>query len=103
MAHVNCVIQVQSFHPFRQVVGISIEIIAFPGLAGTAVATAIMRDAAITARREKEHLVFESIGTQRPSVAEYDGLAFAPVFVKDVCPVLCFYHAHITPLFIWFI
>jgi hypothetical protein len=53
-------------------------------LAGSAMATAVVGDAAIAVRGEEKHLGFPRVGVQRPAVAEDNGLARAPVFVVDL-------------------
>ena len=47
---------------------------------------AIVRDAAIAVRRQKEHLVFDGIRAERPAVTENDWLPLAPVIVIDLRP-----------------
>lgn len=47
-------------------------------------ATSIVRDATEASLGQKEHLIFERIGAQRPTVAENDGLSCAPVVVINV-------------------
>src|SRR5229473_639288 len=42
------------------------------------------RDDATTVFEEEQHLRVPVIGRQRPAVAEHDGLALAPVLVKDL-------------------
>ena len=44
----------------------------------------IMRNDAIAVVEEEQHLRVPIIGRQRPTMAEHDGLSFAPVFVVDV-------------------
>jgi hypothetical protein len=50
--------------------------------------TAVVGNAAITARSQKEHLFFKGVRTQRPTVTKNDGLPIAPVFVINMCAVL---------------
>ena len=69
------------------------------GWLGAAVAAAIMGDAAIAMRRQKEHLVFERIRRKRPAVAEDDGLSFARILVINFGTVLgC--NEHVTSSFV---
>jgi hypothetical protein len=67
------VLQVEVFDQRREVVGVSVHLVAVPRLARTAVAAPIMRGASVAACGEKQHLVFPRVSAQRPSVAEYDG------------------------------
>src|SRR5262245_64042830 len=61
-------------------------------------APAIMRDAAITARSEKEHLVLERICGERPAVAEDYRLPPTPVVVVNLRAVLSSDRTHVkTP------
>src|SRR5215468_3126246 len=71
-----------------EVVGIRVQIVAVPGLARTPMAAAVMGNAAVAARGQKEHLVFPGVRAQRPAVAEDDGLSTAPVLVIDLRAVL---------------
>src|SRR6266540_3505698 len=57
-------------------------------------ASAIMSDAAVAARGEKEHLVFEGIGAERSSMAENHRLPHAPILVINRSTVLRGNRAH---------
>jgi len=84
VTHVDCVLQVELFDECREVVGVGIKVVAIPRLARTAMSPPIMRDAAISARCEIEHLIFESIRGERPTMAENHGLSAAPVLEIDL-------------------
>jgi len=43
---------------------------------------------------QEEHLVFKSIGRERPSMTEDDGLTLAPIFVIDLGAVFDCYRRH---------
>jgi hypothetical protein len=62
--------------------------IAVPGLTRPAMAAAIMDDAAIAVRSQEEHLVLEGVCAERPAMAEYDGLARAPIIEIDLRSIL---------------
>src|SRR5439155_427731 len=47
-------------------------------------AAAVMSDAAISAGRQKEHLVLEGVRAQRPPMAEDHGLSATPVLVVEI-------------------
>jgi hypothetical protein len=94
MANVDCILQIEGFDQCRQVISISVEIITDPRLAGTPVATSVMSNAAESARSQEEHLVFEGIRTEGPSVAEDDGLAGSPVIIVDLRSVFSGDSAH---------
>ena len=78
VADVDRVLQIERFDQRREVVGVGVHFVAVPRLARPAVAAAIMRDAAIAARGQKEHLVFPGVRAQRPAVAEDHGLSRCP-------------------------
>jgi hypothetical protein len=84
----NCLFQVELLHESGKIVGVGVHVVADPGLAGAAMAAAVMRDAAIPARGEEEHLVFEGIGGEGPAMAEYHRLPVAPILVIDTRSVL---------------
>src|SRR5579859_545049 len=50
-------------------------------------ATAVMRDATISMRGKKYHLVFPCVGAQWPAMAENNRLPFAPILVVNLCTV----------------
>src|ERR1019366_7878554 len=89
MADVDRVVQIERFDELREIVGVSIPLIAFPRLTRTSVPAAIVRDAAEIVVGEKKHLVLKRVGIERPAVAENDGLSVAPIFVIeiDVCGI----------------
>jgi hypothetical protein len=78
VADVDRVLQVELADELGEVVGVGVEVVAVPGLARAAVAAAIVRDAAVAARGEEEHLVLEGVGAERPAVTEDDGLVPCP-------------------------
>jgi hypothetical protein len=84
MAYVDGILEIELLDEFRQVVGVSVHVVAGPWLAGTPVAAAVMCDASISARGEIEHLVFERICGERPAMAEDHRLPGAPVLVIDL-------------------
>src|SRR5262245_44594376 len=59
-------------------------------------APSIMRDTAISARSEKEHLVLERIRGERPAVAEDYRLPRTPVVVVNLRAVLGSDRTHVT-------
>src|SRR5262245_16696457 len=59
-------------------------------------AAPIMGDATVPARGQKEHLVLEGIGAERPAVTEDDRLPVAPILVVDLRAVFGDYRRHIT-------
>src|SRR5258705_7538697 len=73
--------QVKLPDEFSEVIGIGVEVIAVPGLARSAMAAPIMRNTAVSARRQIEHLILECVGAQWPAMAEDDGLTRAPVVI----------------------
>ncbi len=89
MSDMNRLLQVKMLHQSGQVVGIGIHVVAPPGLVRATMAAAIMRNHAISVRCQIKHLVFEGVRRKRPSVAEYDWLALAPILEEQRCPIGC--------------
>src|SRR5665647_1976173 len=88
------VLQVKRFHQCREVVGVGIHFVAAPRLARSAMAAAVMADAAVSVGAQKHHLVLPGVRAQRPAVAEDHGLATAPVLVVDLRAVFRRYRGH---------
>src|SRR5262245_54464311 len=82
------ILEVERPRELREVVGVGIEVISLPRLAGAAMAAAVVGDAAVAARGQKQHLVLECIGAEGPTVAEDDWSPLAPVVVMKLHPVL---------------
>ena len=70
----NGVVKIEMAGHGGQVVGVVIHVVAVAGLAGAAVAAAVMGDDAIAVLEEEQHLRVPVIGGQRPAVVEMDGL-----------------------------
>jgi hypothetical protein len=81
---VDRVLEIERGDERRQIVGVGIHLIAAPRLTRASVAAAVMSDAAVATRREKDHLVFPGIGRQRPAVTEDDRLSRPPVLVINL-------------------
>src|SRR5438270_10747241 len=96
MADMHRVSQVQRLDERREIVGIGIQIVAVPGLAGAAVAATVMRDAAVALRGQKEHLVLECVRAERPAMAEDHGLSSSPILEKDLRAVTRGDRAHVA-------
>src|ERR1700730_9727803 len=77
-----------------QVVGIVIHVVTVAHLSGAAMAAAVMSYDTIAMIEEKQHLRVPVVGRKRPTMAEHDGLAFAPVFIENLNAVLCRDRAH---------
>ena len=78
VADVDRVLQVERLDQRREVVGVGVHVVAVPRLAGAAMAAAVVRDAAVAACGQEDHLVFPGVGAQRPAVAEDHGLSRCP-------------------------
>ncbi len=96
MADVNGVLQIEMRRQSRKVVRIVIHVMAVARLGGSAVAAAVMGYDAIAVIEEEQHLRVPVIGRQRPTMAEHDGLTFAPVLVEDLNAIFCCNRAHVT-------
>jgi hypothetical protein len=79
MANVDRVAQVERRGQFGKIVRIWIQVIAFLGLIRAPVPSAIVCDAAVSARCQENHLIFPRVRAKRPAMAEDDRLAFAPI------------------------
>jgi hypothetical protein len=84
---VNRIFQVEGLGERREVVRIGVHVVAVPGLAGPAMAAAVMGDAAIAARSQKCHLVFPGVCAEGPSMAEDNRLSLPPILVVNLCAV----------------
>ena len=84
MADMDGVIQVERLDERRKIVGVRVQVVAVPRLARAAMAASVMRDATVSMRCQKEHLVFKGVGGEWSAVAEDYGLTRAPVVVIDL-------------------
>src|SRR6266446_3811266 len=84
VTNVHGVLQIKMRGQGCKVFGIMIHVMAVARMGGPAVTSSIMGDDAITVFEEEEHLRVPVIGRQRPTVAENDGLSFAPISIIDV-------------------
>ena len=84
MADVNGVLQIEMRRHGRKVVGIVIHVVAVAGLAGAAMAAAVMGDDPIAVIEEEQQLRVPVIGRERPAMREHHRLAAAPVLVVDL-------------------
>src|SRR5262249_21918641 len=87
VADVDGLPDVEVLHQRREVVGVGVEVVALPGLAGAAVPAAVGRDAAVALRGQEEHLVLGGGGAEGAAVAEHQRPARAPVLVVERRPV----------------
>src|SRR5712692_4437676 len=67
---------------------------AATGLSRAAMAAPVVGDDAIAVLEEEQQLCVPVIGAKRPAMAEYDGLAIAPVLVVNFRTIFCFDRAH---------
>src|SRR5438874_7100260 len=84
MTNVHGMLHIKMRDQSRKVVGIVIHVMAIARLGGPTVASPVMGDDAIALFEEEQHLRVPVIGRQRPTMAEDDGLSFAPIFIIDV-------------------
>src|SRR5262245_10230256 len=78
----------------REVVGIVIHVVTAADLRRATMPAAVVRNDAIAVPEKEQHLRVPVVGRQGPAMAEYDGLAFPPVLVKDVNAVFCRNRSH---------
>src|SRR6266513_2280044 len=84
MADVNRIFQVEMIGDGLQIVGVMVHVVSAAGLSRATMSAPITRNDAETFTHEKKHLRVPVVGRQRPTMAEDDGLSFAPVFIIDV-------------------
>ena len=97
--HHDGVLEIQRFEESREIVRVRVHLIAVPGLAGPPVATPVVRNDAIAALPEEEHLPVPVVRRQRPSMRKNDRLPFAPILVENLRPVLRCYRRHLLSSF----
>src|SRR6202011_808066 len=100
MADMDGILQIESLDQRREIVSVGVHIVPVPGLTRAAVTATIVGDASISARRQKEHLVLERVGRERPAMAEHYRLSTTPVVVVNVCTVFGRDGAHISRSFV---
>src|SRR5271154_3460421 len=83
MADMDGILQIEMRRQGCQVICIVIHVVAIARLAGSAVAASVMCDNAITVTQEEKHLRVPVVGRKWPTVAENEGLTFAPVFRRE--------------------
>ena len=88
VAHQRDVLEIERLDHGGQIVGIAVHVVSGRGLAGSAMATPVVRDDAEAVLREEQHLAVPRVGVQRPAVRERDDRALAPVLVVDRRAVL---------------
>jgi hypothetical protein len=67
-------VKVEFLRQLGEVVCVSVHVVPLPRLAGTAVPTPVMGDAAKATRSQEKHLVFKGVAGQGPSMAKDDRL-----------------------------
>src|SRR5215471_14500884 len=95
MADVHGVPEVQMRRQRRQIVSVVIHVVAVIDLARAAVAAPVMRDDAVTALPEEQHLRVPVVGRKRPAMAEDDGLPGTPVLIENLDAVLGLNRCHV--------
>ena len=94
MANMDHLLEFELLHKLRQIIRISVHVIAVARLAGATMASSVMCYAAISARGQEEHLILEGVGTERPAVAEHHWLPVTPIIVVNLRAVLGLDGAH---------
>ena len=70
MTDVDRTLEIESFNQGHQVVRIGIQITPVPRLTGSATFAAVVSDAEVAAGGQKEHLILEGVGGQRPATRD---------------------------------
>src|SRR5258705_7376767 len=89
VTNMDCVLQVEGFNEFCQVIGIGVHLVSVPGLARSTMTAAIMCDAAVSLSTQKNHLVFPGIRGKRPTMTEDYRLSRTPILIVDLSTVFC--------------
>src|SRR5258706_11963250 len=100
VADMDRICQVEGFDKLREIVRIGVEVVAVPGLTRTAMASAIMANAAVSVGAEEEHLVFKGVCRQPPTMSEHNPLPHTPVLEINPGAVFGFERRHLALLFI---
>ena len=100
VADMDSILEIEMRRHRGEVIGIVIHVVAVADLAGPAVAAAVMSNDAIAVIEEEQHLRIPIVGRQRPTMAEDDGLTFAPVLIVDLYPVAGCNCTHVVPSFL---
>src|SRR3989442_13236508 len=88
MADQDHVLQIELFDQRVEIVRVGIHVVAAPGLARATMASTVVRDRAVGVGGHEIQLVIPVIRVERPTVAEVDGLPFAPVLIENAGAVL---------------
>src|SRR5215831_18293600 len=88
MADVNRILQIEMRGDRREVVGVMVHVMTGATLAGAAMAAAVMGDNAEAVIEEEQHLRIPIVRRQRPTVAEHNRLARAPILIEYLGAVL---------------
>lgn len=94
----NSVLEVEMGSHRRQIIGVVIHVVTVTDLTRPAMAAPVMGDDPIAVVKEEQHLRIPVVRRQRPTVAEHDRLALAPVLVENLNAVLRFDKAHVSLL-----
>src|SRR5690349_18581459 len=78
----------------REIVGIMVHVMTVPHLTRSAMAAAVVSNDTIAMSEEEQHLRVPVVGRQRPTMAEHNGLTFAPIFVEDFDSIFRFDCGH---------
>src|ERR1700728_2072485 len=92
--NVDSIFQVQLRDELIHIGSISVHIVAFRGLRGSAVAPSVVGDHAVAMMQKKHHLGIPVVGGERPSMVKEERLPFTPILVKNLGAVLNGYGFH---------
>src|ERR1700735_5212108 len=88
------VFQVEMVHQGGAIGRIGVHVVTEIGLGRPSMATTVMRNDAVSAQLEEQHLAVPIVCAERPAVVEHDRLTFSPILVVDLCTVLHCNAAH---------
>ena len=103
MADMDRIPQVEMLDYRRGVGRVMVHVVASAYLRGTAVAAPVMRDDAIAAGKEEEHLGVPIVRRKRPAVVKHDWLRVlrAPILEVDLSTVFGCDYWHTIPSGVW--
>jgi hypothetical protein len=83
VAHHRHLFEIKVIEELREIVGVGVQVVTTPRLAGTTVPASIMRYDSIAALPKKQHLRIPGVSLKRPSVREGYDWARAPILIRN--------------------
>src|SRR5208282_2322005 len=87
MANHDGVLEVEPFEELRHIVRVGVHVVSIPRLVGAPMTAPVVRNDAIAALTEEEHLAVPVVSAQWPAMRKYNGLSGSPILVENLCSV----------------